>query len=424
MTTELDIARQIANGELPSPQKAGDSTVLLDIRITGTGVAYRAKLDEFVSRNPDYYLNDDFLASCNGAPVIWEHPDGNKLNSDEFKKRVIGTIFLPYLKNDEVWGIAKTYDQDFIDIIDDIIDDIKNGKILNCDLSTSPTVIFDKQQPTQQIEINGKPETILIEGEPSIIDHVAITENGGVWDKGQEPNGINLSINTTEGDTMPDEVIESQEHEAQEESVQAQILAALGKISERLDALEGAKADAVAPPAPEVAPAEPAQPVAEVKADDDIPNRIAEVEKKLDSMTAKPAVLSDSDMEEVADSEGKAAEVAHAFGDSAVRAMQGETPTAFRKRLIRKYQKHSPAFKDSNVDMINDASTLKAIEATVYADSMKAAKSPNINTGSTMPREIKHESMGRTTIEFVGGKPGAVFDQFKSPARSGRLGAN
>ncbi|MEN9755885.1 MAG: hypothetical protein RL755_72 [Pseudomonadota bacterium] len=413
MTTELDIARQIANGELPSPQKAGDSTVLLDIRITGTGVAYRAKLNEFVSRNPDYYLNDDFLASCNGAPVIWEHPDGNKLNSDEFADRVIGTVFFPYLKDSEVWGIAKIYDQYAID------------KIMDGGLSTSPTVIFDKQQPTQQIEINGKPETILIEGEPSIIDHVAITENGGVWDKGQEPNGINLSINTTEGDTMPDEVIESQEHEAQEESVQAQILAALGKISERLDALEGAKADAVAPPAPETPPAEPAQPVAEVKADDDIPNRIAEVEKKLDSMTAKPAVLSDSDMEEVADSEGKGAELSHVFGDSnPIRAMQGETPTAFRKRLIRKYQKHSPAFKDSNVDMINDAATLKSIEATVYADSMKAAKSPNINTGSNMPREIKHESMGRTTIEFVGGEPGAVYNQFKAASRTGRLGAN
>jgi len=410
MTTELDIARQIANGELPSPQRAGEAAVLFDIRITGTGAAYRSKLDEFVYRPPEEYLNDEFLARCNGLPVIWEHPDDNKLNSEEFGNRIIGTVFLPYLKDNEVWGIAKIYDQDAI------------NKIINGGLSTSPTVIFDEQQPTQQIDVNGKPETILIEGEPSIIDHVAITENGGVWDKGQEPNGINLSTNTTEGDTMPDEVIESQEHEAQEESVQAQILAALGKISERLDALEGAKADANVAPAPAEVAAEPAQPVAE--ADNDIPNRIAEVEKKLDSMCEKPAVLSDSDMEEVADSEGKAAEVAHAFGDSAVRAMQGETPLAYRKRVIRKYQKHSAAFKDANVDMINDPSTLKAIEATVYADSMKAARSPSINTGSTMPREIKHESMGRTTIEFVGGKPGAVFDQFKAPALSGRLGGN
>ena len=79
MPNELDIARGIRDGDLPSPQKFGDNLWLFAMRITGTGTAYRSKLDELVFRDPDIFLTEDFLERCQGLPVIVQHPKNDKL---------------------------------------------------------------------------------------------------------------------------------------------------------------------------------------------------------------------------------------------------------------------------------------------------------------------------------------------------------
>lgn len=174
---ELGVARAIADGRLISPQKY-ENMVLFAIRITGTDVAYRNSLDEFVYRNPKIYLNDEFLARCNGLQVVYKqrtgkdggfHPKGALLTSDEFAERVVGAIFLPYIAGSEVWGIAKIYDEAAASDMEDK------------QLSTSPSVYF------RDISVNRKQQldngsTLLIEGKPSLLDHVAICEQG-VWDK-------------------------------------------------------------------------------------------------------------------------------------------------------------------------------------------------------------------------------------------------
>src|SRR5262249_19130317 len=86
---ELGVARLIAAGDLTSPQQY-ESMWLFDMRITGTGTSYRKKLDEFVYRRPENYLTPDFLARCNGLPVVWQHPKRATLDSKEFADRVIG----------------------------------------------------------------------------------------------------------------------------------------------------------------------------------------------------------------------------------------------------------------------------------------------------------------------------------------------
>jgi hypothetical protein len=108
---ELDVARGIAGGELRSPQKF-QNVWLFDLRISGTGVAYRPKHDEYVLRKPDGYLTDEFLARCNGLPIIWQHPPTDILTSDEFSKRIIGTMFVPYIKGEEVWGVGKIFNEE------------------------------------------------------------------------------------------------------------------------------------------------------------------------------------------------------------------------------------------------------------------------------------------------------------------------
>lgn len=182
--TELDIVKAIRDGELSSPQNFANM-MLIALRITGTGVAYRSAHQEFVFRDPSLYLNDEFLERCQGLPVIVEHPKG-ALNSAEFHDRIVGMISLPYVQGDEVWGIARIYDSE-------------TSQMLETEqLSTSPCVVF--QSPAtdnSKIDVNGA--TVLIEGKPQLLCHVALCAVG-VWDKSGPPAGVDSS-NLTVGDS-------------------------------------------------------------------------------------------------------------------------------------------------------------------------------------------------------------------------------
>ena len=172
---ELGVAQAMAAGDLASPQRY-DNMTLFAMRITGTGVSYRAKFNEYVYRRPENYLTPEFVQRCNGLPVIWEHPEKAMLNSDEFGSRVVGTMLWPYIDGDEVWGIAKVFDADAIKAMSDK------------QLSTSPAVVFRDQSVNCKMELEDG-STLLIEGKPSLLDHLAICEVG-VWDKGGPPEGI------------------------------------------------------------------------------------------------------------------------------------------------------------------------------------------------------------------------------------------
>lgn len=172
---ELDIAKAVAEGELTSPQRY-ENIALFDVRITGTGTAFRSKLNELAFRDPANYLTPEFLARCNGLPVIMEHPKNRSiLNTKEFADRIVGTILLAYIKEQEVWGIAKIYDMAAAQMMEDE------------QLSTSPSVKLPPGDSTVLKMDDGK--TILVEGDPVLIDHLAICEQG-VWDKGSDPVGI------------------------------------------------------------------------------------------------------------------------------------------------------------------------------------------------------------------------------------------
>lgn len=181
--TEYDYAELIKEGLLPSPQMYAN-VMLLAIRITGTGLAYRSSIGEYVWRDSSLYLNQDFLKRCNGLIVIMDHPETAVLTSEEFKNRAVGSIILPYIKGDEVWGIAKIYDQASVD------------EILEGEISTSPSVVFDNTAGNTTLTTeNGDP--LLIEGVPFLLDHIAIVTKArgskGVWDKGGEATGVLLT---------------------------------------------------------------------------------------------------------------------------------------------------------------------------------------------------------------------------------------
>ena len=119
------------------------------------------------------------LDRVRGLPVIVEHPRGGTLDGDELAQRIIGTIVFSYVQGDELWGVARVIDQDAARALAalDLMD-------------TSPSVIF---RPGENIVLDlDEGDTLLIEGEPSMLDHVAICERG-VWSRGTAERGVEIT---------------------------------------------------------------------------------------------------------------------------------------------------------------------------------------------------------------------------------------
>lgn len=189
ISDDLSIAEKMAAGEIDQIV-ATDKCLLVPMRITGTGITERTMKDANgitikypIDRPADVFLSDRFLQMCNGLPVCFYHPqDGEgftSLNFDNWKEHVVGTIFYPYIKGTEVWGVAKVFDLSMLDAFRDGI------------ASTSPFV-------TSQNEIGDGVYVEKLED----INHVAIVP-AGHWDTDQPAITANKEIQMKE-DLMAD----------------------------------------------------------------------------------------------------------------------------------------------------------------------------------------------------------------------------
>lgn len=453
---ELTIAKMIRDGELSSPQPY-ENLWLFDIRITGTGTSYRDYADEYVYRPPEVFLSDDFLERCNGLPLVFEHPEESILNTEEYRNRSIGNVVLPYIKNDEVWGIAKVLDADAAELMQ------------KSHVSTSPAVVFRDAGSTETIELDGK--TVLIEGDPSLLDHLAICEEG-VWDKGGKPSGVNLNEDSTmadekKADEMPawadalskkldsvhermdaleksrkdgeeeglslDAVFsekveeeeredskeqaeeagereEEHEHEAEKQLELAEKEGEEEKREERGDARKDAKEEEERKDRKDAKREERMDSVK--RENEDLKNRIAAMERAL-----KP--LSSADRDALSQAQARADGVAQLFGKQANPPLHGENPVAYRKRLAEALKKYSPEMKDVRMDSLS-GSAFKLVEDKIYADAQIAALSPaEIPKGRLIP-VVRRDAAGREITTFQGDMD-AWMQHFKSPGNSCRI---
>jgi len=441
---ELDVARAMATGELSSPQRYMNVS-LFAIRITGTGAAYRRALDEYVWRKPEMYLNDEFVARCNGLQVIFEHPDGATLNSKEFAERSVGSIMLPYVMGDEVWGIAKIYDDEAI------------GVLLTDPMSTSPTVVLSPGSKTYKANDGS---TILDESEPLLLDHVAICARG-VWDKGGEPRGV-TSATIGDSDMTEEEKAalaakaksDAEESRAKADAEagekldkllthmdsfgkrmdtdaeeRAELAKRMDAVCSRLDAIEGKKPDAEKTPEELAAEKKDADEAAEkeaqakkdaeeevkkeAKADSDIAaikSAVADLAKRT------PRSMTDADYSALADAQARADAVMSMHGVRAGRPMDGETVDAYRLRQAKALQVHSDSWKDVDLTKIADSTAFGIAEKAIFADAEAAALRPvNGPAGELRPVVRVDSETGRRTTEFYG--RGTFVRQFKQPKR-------
>jgi hypothetical protein len=177
MITELDICRGIIEGALPSPTPWPNSSYVA-LRLSGTGVAYRPSLNEYVYRSPDIWLSAEMQRRLLGAPIIIEHAPGGLMTSRYFGERCVGFVAASYVNNDEhsLWGIARILDSNAIKIIEAWLFD------------TSPAILLP---PGKSARANVGDQTCLVESEPLFIDHVALVYMGqgnkGVWSRDDGP---------------------------------------------------------------------------------------------------------------------------------------------------------------------------------------------------------------------------------------------
>jgi 8-oxo-dGTP pyrophosphatase MutT (NUDIX family) len=462
--TETDLARAMVAGEYSSPQFFVNMW-LFDIRITGTGTSYRSKDKEYVYRPPEEYLNEDFLARCNGLPVIVDHPENANLNSEEFKRRAVGSVMLPYIKGDEVWAIVRIYDE-------------ATATLMSKEqLSTSPNVVFLRPKLTNTTATLDGGQDLLIEGNPNLLDHIAICE-AGVWDKGGPPSGVSTTNvqeqemteeeRKAKADAEAKEELEARakadaeakaKADAEEEKAKAdaerwdKLMSAVDSLCKRMDSIEGKKADAM--PAEELSvgdkkadsehekkdsdekdvkekEAEAAKLKAEAKEEEAakadaakresaLLERIANLESMLvqtAQLTPKP--LTDSDYTAMADAQAKADGVYSAFGKQAPRPLNGEDLFAYRKRLVAPMKAHSKEWQGIDLAKL-DAAAFSVIEPKIYADAMEAAMHPTDLEDGSLRAVPKSTGTGHVITNFFGSSPRAWMGDFRIPSKKSRI---
>ncbi|EMP7085064.1 NUDIX hydrolase [Klebsiella variicola] len=406
---ETDVAALIADGTLSSPQYFYNMWMFA-IRVTGTGVTWRSADQQMTFRNPDDYLTPEFLQRVAGLPLIWLHPEKNTLDSDEFAKRVIGTLTNSWVADKgEVWAVARVYDAEAAEIME------------TRQLSTSPTVRFF-EVPDSIIEIDGQP--LLVEPSPELLDHVAICEQG-VWDKLLNPTGVKSDSIPKEAENMDKEELvalinqtldarmakadsEAADQKAKADAEEAECMAKEKHAKEKADAEEKAAKEKADAEAKAKADAEEAEKMAKEKADSQILQEIAELRSRI------PTELSDEERNEVAEAQVKADSVFSSFGKRAPIPLSGEKPMAYRRRLMIQLQEHSPDYKAVDLSAIADSQLLSTAEKHIYADAQKAA---SLSVGPGMLREIKRADATGRQISTFEGDPAVTWAPFQSGKR-------
>lgn len=397
---ERDIAQAMAAGLLDSPYRY-ENCWLFDLRITGTGHAYRSALDEDVYRPPENYLSDDFISRCNGLAVIFEHPEKVLLDSQEYRERNIGAVIYPYAKGDEVWGIAKIFDDDAALVMQ------------TTHISTSPGVNFINKRGAQKIALEGGGQ-IVVEGTPSLLDHVAVCVQG-VWDKGGDPRGINLGDqNMTEDERLEAEKKAKADAEAEMKAKADAEMPAWAKsiadsvsgLCARMDSYEAKKADADMTEDAKKAKADADEKAKEeeerAKADAEKDTKFADAVKRIDELSRLiPRDLTDEDRNAIAAAQARADSVFSSLSKNLPHAMMGETPINYRRRLAGIIQGLSKEWKGISLKALPDDAFTNA-ESAIYADAAKAARSPVDIAPYELRRHARESSAGHKIVEYTG----------------------
>jgi len=174
-TDELQICDLIRKGLLASPTRFRGST-FISLRVSGVGVAWRPDAAEWCFRPADVWLSPRMVRRVSGVPVIIKHPPSGVVDGEELRERAIGVCLLGYVRDGELWTVARIIDADAAELL-------RGGEA-----DTSPSVLFAGPQRHVQV---GKKCRLLIEDDVALLDHLAVVSRG-VWTRTGEPGGVDI----------------------------------------------------------------------------------------------------------------------------------------------------------------------------------------------------------------------------------------
>lgn len=242
---DLEIAREFEAGTRTDPVMS-NGYMLIPLRITGTGEKereYKGRKYNFIRPLNDFQ-SEDFLKECCGLPITVGHPKEGMVLADNFDG-VVGTVFYPFIKEEEVWGVCKIYKPEVF-----LMEEIQ---------STSPLVLSDNH-----LSEDGD----LVE-DFQHINHVALVTDG-FWDKKEDGQITQIGV-----DIMAEEKKEDEAPAVEEKKEDA----------EETPAVEEKKEDVMPTPAPAPAVEEKKEDAEEKKEDSEMSEieqlkaRIEELEK-------------------------------------------------------------------------------------------------------------------------------------------------
>lgn len=428
--TDHQVAEGIRDGKYASPQKVGDFW-LFDLRVTGTGAAYRDSLDEWAFRDPKLWLTDEFVERAASLPVIWGHPERSGLNSEEYRERSIGNMVLAYIKGDEVWGVGKIFDADAA------------LAMQTTHRSTSPGVTPPKG--STPVELNDGTK-VLAEGLPLILDHLAVCE-AGVWDKDGPPDGIRLDA-ALKGPTVADEDLEAVKKERDDAKAKLDAFEkadAARKDAEEKEKADKAKKDESDKEAIEAAEKEkadsakrdsrkdrhskhdgdimdcarcdseeeteredkakkdaaPKTPVDADRGNELHDSKFAAMQAEIDRLKAANRPLTMAERDEIAKAFHRADKAYQSLGDQTPQAIPGESPIAYRRRLANGLRAYTQSWKTYAFHDSQQSQDFRLVEDAIYSEAAAFAKTPQ-SDGKRVTREVVTYPHGKTRTEFIG----------------------
>jgi hypothetical protein len=133
-------------------------------------------------------------------------------------------------------------------------------------------------------------------------------------------------------------------------------------------------------------------------ADSDTARRIADVERRLSGVIRG---RSDADTQAIADSQHEAARVFNAYGENVPQPIADEEPLSYRRRLANKLKARTVAFKDVNLQNVNDPASFELLTRQIFEQAYADASAPaNLPAGHL--RLVSKTSNGHTINTYVG----------------------
>lgn len=162
----------------------------------------------------------------------------------------------------------------------------------------------------------------------------------------------------------------------------------------RADAEEKEKADKARKDAEEK---EKADAAARASSNTDLAKKLADLERRM------PATLADADKAAFADAQMRCDKAYQAWNlGQAPHALNGETLSDYRVRLLSKIKQHSKVYKDSNLGiLVNDSAAFAVIENAIVNDAAEASCS-NITVGAPLRMQESKTESGHIVRKFVG----------------------